>query len=450
MTQSDIQPAGDIPAFPCQSFPTEARHARLLGVYPQRQSGHFMQRVRIHAGLLRAEQWRAMAAMARRFSPDTPLHLTTRQDMELHDLSADDVPAVQQAMAAAGLTSLGSGGDTLRNITVCTCAAGGSSGAPDMLNLAHATGRTLAEYGHLFGLPRKFKIAFSGCAENCGRPFFHDLGFGAIRRDGVWGVKVIGAGSLGAKPELGIVLYDWIPVSDAPALSLAAMRLFDRLGDRQNRAKARLRHARQRLGDEAFRVELDNEFVATKSERPWPAIALAEPVTRSNARRALSFLKGDVTANQADVLAHLADDAALSVRIGNDHRVWLFSQDQNRLDRIIQEQPELAAAAAPQPIIIACPGTRWCGRALADTNRLAERLRDIFSGKADAQLIGISGCPNGCALSAVSDFGLIGGRSGQDEKYILLSSGGQGRDGRLARTVGTGLSADQVCQKLLS
>jgi sulfite reductase beta subunit-like hemoprotein len=240
-------------------------------------------------------------------------------------------------------------------------------------------------------------------------------------------------------------------VGDAPALALAAVRLFDRLGDRENRTRARLRHVRQRLGDEAFRAELDREFVAVKAERRWPALPLAEPAARWTARRALSFLNGDVAADQADVLAHLADDAALSVRIGNDHRVWIFGEDQHRLDRRVQEHAELAATAAPQPIIVACPGTRWCARGLADTTLLAERLRNALSGKLDGQLIGISGCPNGCALSAVSDVGLTGGRSGQEEKYILLSGGGQGRDGRLARAVSTGLSADEVCQhKLLA
>ena len=191
-------PAG--PAFPCQDFPDEPRNARLLGIYPQRPpGGRFMQRVRIPGGILSAGQWRALAAITRRFTPATPLHLTTRQDIELHDLSEEHVPHVQQSLAEAGLTSLGSGGDSLRNVVVCPCAAGGTNEAPNLLPLEQAITRALAACEGIFALPRKFKVSL-GCEGGCGRPFIHDLAFVAVKRGGQWGVKVIGAGSLGPKP----------------------------------------------------------------------------------------------------------------------------------------------------------------------------------------------------------------------------------------------------------
>jgi sulfite reductase beta subunit-like hemoprotein len=357
-------------------------------------------------------------------------------------------------MAAAGLTALGSGGDTLRNIVVCPCSAGGTSDTPDLLHLAHAIAHVLGEYERLFALPRKFKISLS-CPDACARPFSHDLGFVAQRRDDQWGLKVIGAGSLGAKPQTGIVLFDWLAPGEAPALALAAVKLFERLGDRQNRGKARLRHVRQRLGDDAFLRQLQQEFDVASQDRQWPAVTLRCPPEACEAKRPLAFANGDVSPAAADALAELAGTSGLSVRIGNDHRVMLFSRDASAAQQELHKHPALATAGRAQPNVIACPGTRWCARALADTNALAGRIRALLADRPEAGgLIAISGCPNGCVFSGIADIGIIGGKSTVDghvaEKYTLSTGGGQGRDAALARVVVTGLSAEEVCEKVLA
>lgn len=440
------------PAFPCGQFPSITRHARLLGVYPQRQPGLFMQRVRIPGGILSADQWRALAQIARRFTPATPLHLTTRQDIELHDLSDTDVPQVQQSLADAGLTSLGSGGDTLRNIAICTCAAGGTADPPDLLPLGRAIGQTLAAYEGLFALPRKFKISL-GCERGCGRPFIHDLAFVVMRRDGQWGLTVIGAGSLGPQPALGIAVLDWIEPFEALPLSLAAVRLFARLGDRQNRAKARLRHVRQRLGNEAFLAALLQEFKVAKAECSWPKVELAVAGTRGTAH-VLTFPNGDVTDEAADALAALADQPGVGVRIGNDHRVSVLATDDSTLQGLLGRLPVLATKALIQTHVVACPGTRWCGRALADTNTLADRIRAALASRPGGKLnIAISGCPNGCTASRVADIGILGGRSsaqGQTvAKYTVLSGGGKGTTDVLSEPLADGLSAEQTVTEVV-
>ena len=447
------QPADTAPpAFPCREFPAQQRHARLLGIYPQRQPGRFMHRVRIPGGILSASQWRVLAQIPRRFSPATPLHLTTRQDIELHDLSADDVPGVQRALAEVGLTSLGSGGDTLRNIVLCPPSAGGTSDSLDLLPLAQAIGQALATCEGLFALPRKFKISL-GCAPLCGRPFIHDLALGAACRDGQWGFEVIGAGSLGVKPALGIVLMEWIAPADALPLAVATLRLFARHGDRQNRAKARLRHVRERLGDQAFLAALTQEFDAAKAERPWPPIALAANDAFDPSPRVLTFPNGDITADAADALANLAERQGVSVRIDNDHTVSVFTAKRTSADDALAHAPALSQAIARQANVIACPGTRWCSRALADTNGLADRIRAALAGVSDAGLtVAVSGCPNGCAGSAVADVGLLGGKSSADgqvvEKYTLVSGGGKGASDALAQPVAAGLTADQAAAEV--
>ena len=365
---ASAQPAGvAAPVFPCQSFPAQPRLAKLLGVIPQRQPGLWIQRVRIPGGILSADQWRALADLARRLTPNTPLHLTTRQDIELHDLSADDEPRAQQVLAEAGLTSLGSGGDTLRNIIVCPCSAGGTSQTPNLLPLAQVIAGALRACDGLFALPRKFKISLA-CGMECGRPFAHDLGFVATKRDGLWGLKVIGAGSLGTKPGLGIELMDWIDPAEALPLAVAAVRLFARLGDRQNRAKARLRHVRQNMGDDAFVKALMQEFELARAEKSWPGIALDVVGSAGLAERALTFPNGDIAPDAADAMAKLADIPGFSVRIGEDHRVIIFAPDARAIDEQIGRISVLAVLAAhakKQANVVACPGTRWCSRALA-------------------------------------------------------------------------------------
>ena len=118
--------------FPCAELPSEPGDQKLLGLYRQVQEGMWLQRVKVPGGRLDGLQWRALASVAGRFTPNTPLHLTTRQDVEIHDLTPDDIPAVQVELSAAGLTCLGAAGDTYRNITVCPCggAIAGRSALP--------------------------------------------------------------------------------------------------------------------------------------------------------------------------------------------------------------------------------------------------------------------------------------------------------------------------------
>jgi ferredoxin-nitrite reductase len=168
------------------------------------------------------------------------------------------------------------------------------------------------------------------------------------------------------------------------------------------------------------------------------------------------FANGDVAPDQADALARLADAADLAVRIANHHRMVVFGPNDSHLDAALAalskvEGPALDAAAQPQASVVACPGTRWCKCALADTNRLADRLRERYARRLDPAItVCLSGCPNGCAHSAVADIGLVGTLARRDgeraEAYTLLAGGGMGRDARLAETVARRLSADEAVE----
>jgi len=439
--------------FPCERIPAEARDARLLGLYPQNQEGFWMQRVKILGGVLESKQWRGLAEIARQYTNTQRFHLTTRQDIEIHDLRAEQIPSVQCALADLQLTSVGACGDTLRNITVCPC-SGVLAGTVDLLDLAWAIRRNLEGMNEIYALPRKFKLSLSCGREDCSnQPWINDLSFVAERRYGIWGFKVIGAGSLGARAKTAIKLFDWIPVEVVPACARAAVQIFNQLGDRRNRSRARLRHVRERLGDRDFVLLIGEAFEREKKVPHPEKLFLQETILPFTEVVRLQFANGDISVEAAEALAILGAREELTVRIANQHQVWIFSRDANQLQKIRNEFPALQEAAQPQPTIVACPGKRSCNLALTDTNELANRIRREFTGaEFHDMMVCISGCPNGCAHSAVAPIGLVGvltKREDQREQaYNLYVKGGMGRDEKLALPHASKLSGEEVIESI--
>ncbi len=431
--------------FPCRQIPSESADAKLIGLYRQSVEGLWLQRVKIPGGLLTADQWRAAAAIAREFTPATPLHLTTRQDVEIHDLVPEQIPPVQAALQQAGLTCLGAAGDTPRNVTVCPC-SGAATGRVDLRPLAALIDQEIQSIGGVYALGRKFKITLS-CGDHCGQPYINDLGLIATERAGVWGFGVTGAGSLGAKPGTGILLREWLAATDAIPMVVASIRLFAAHGDRANRRKARSRHIRHRVGDETFVAMLNAEFETAKAEGSWPQAPLRPLESGLAARATLTFPNGDVTADAADALGAIEHDNAFAVRIAVHHQVVVFGPDAETLDQRLKASAPLAAAAAPQATIVACPGKRWCVHGRVDTNAMADRIRNELGSRLGTEtFVAVSGCPNGCSHPAVADFGLTGciaaGDGDRHEAFNLFAGGGGGRDNRLAAAVAGKLSAD--------
>ncbi len=444
--------ADKVPVFPADCIPEDSYVQRLLGLYPQRAEGLWMQRVKILGGVLSGPQWAALGRIPTEHTPSTPLHLTTRQEFEIHDLRADQIPHVQRAIAEANLSSLGACGDTPRNITVDP-AAGVEPGTVDLIPLAWEVRRTLERTEGIFSLPRKFKISFSATAEGNAQPWISDLGFIAIQHGDQWGFRVIGAGSLGAIPGTGIELHEWITPGEVVPFVLAAVRIFAAHGDREHRHKARLRHVRQRLGDEQFMTMLLEAFEETKNEVELPKVELLEAPEGFGETRTLTFPNGDVTPAAADALGALTARQDLRVRIANHHRVILFGPDPATLQEAIDGFDVLRDPSRPQPSVVACPGTRWCKRALASTNPLADRVRSELGAAIPAgKTVCLSGCPNGCAHSAVADIGLTGAiatRDGQRvEAWNLWIGGGMGRTDKLSECVAKKLTADEALQEI--
>lgn len=143
--------------------------SKTLGVYPQKQNGLFMQRIKILGGRINWPQWRKIAQLAQLYSPGFPLHITTRQDIELHNINAEAISNIHRQLNAVDLTTFGAGGDSVRNITVCS-GCGLNPSASNIFFLAELVDQYLQSNPILLNLPRKFKISFAGCRMDCAKP----------------------------------------------------------------------------------------------------------------------------------------------------------------------------------------------------------------------------------------------------------------------------------------
>ena len=222
-----------------------------FGVYEQRARGRYMARIRCTAGIIAPAQLRRVAELARIHGSGV-VHVTTRQELQIHDLPIEHIVPVIRDLFTVGLTTRGGGGNTVRNIT----ASWDSGIAPDEVfdvtpHAVELTSRLIARADSWL-LPRKFKVSFSNSPIDSAMASVNDVGFVATVKDGQRGFKVFVAGGLGRMPQTGHVLHEFVPECDVFVVAEAAKRVFSRFGNRKNKHTARLRFLWNSLGRERF------------------------------------------------------------------------------------------------------------------------------------------------------------------------------------------------------
>ena len=241
--------------------PDEFKARRLhLGTYGIRgfKDVHMM-RIKIPLGALNAEQLECLADMAEDYSKSIG-HLTTRQDMQLYWIPTKEAPRAIAKAASAGLTTREACGNSVRNVTACHLAG------VSPIELFDVTKHGLALTNHFLRnpasqkLPRKFKIALEGCSVDHAKTAIHDIGAVAAMQEQhgkkVLGFKLYVGGGLGAAPMQAILLEPFTPTTELLRTCEAIVRIHDRLGDRKNKANARIKFVVKRLGPDAFRQEV--------------------------------------------------------------------------------------------------------------------------------------------------------------------------------------------------
>ena len=222
-----------------------------MGIYEQREAGKYMIRIRIGAGLVLPHQLRRIAELSKTYGSGI-VHVTTRQDIQIHEVDIEKTSDVLEGLLEVGLAARGGGGNTVRNVTACSRAGVCPQEEFDVAPYAIATAEYLLQSASSFNLPRKYKIVFSGCSADCAYASVADLGFFAHKKAGVNGFAVYAAGGLGSQPRVGVKIEDFIRTDEALKVAEAIKRLFDKHGDRSNKHKARLRYVLGRVGADEF------------------------------------------------------------------------------------------------------------------------------------------------------------------------------------------------------
>src|ERR1700704_5039157 len=251
------------------------------GTYGQRQPGFQMLRVKVAAGVLKPDHLRVLAGLADDYSTGRG-HLTTRENVQFHFVKLENVPAAMRRLAAAGLTTREACGNTVRNVTACPVAGVCPGEAFDVTPYALGVSRYLLRHPDFHDLPRKFKIAFSGCEDdgNCAVAGIHDVGLIAQVRGNngtaKLGFKVLVGGGLGALPTEAALLTEFLPAEELLPTVEAVLRVFTETGNRKNKLMARLKFVLRAKGIEESRPRVAEKRKV--SEAPAETLTVPSPI----------------------------------------------------------------------------------------------------------------------------------------------------------------------------
>jgi sulfite reductase (NADPH) hemoprotein beta-component len=245
------------------------RQFRLLhGTYGQRQADAHMQRIKIPQGVLSAAQLEALADVAEAHGRGF-VHVTTRQNVQIHFVTPRGAEAAIRRIAEAGITTREACGNSIRNVTACPLAGVAVDEVFDPSPYAEAFTRHFLRHPLSSSLPRKFKVAFEGCPEDHAAAAIHDLGFVARRGPGGRrGFLVRAGGGTATLPVSAEVLVPFLPAGELLELSEAVVRVFHRLGDRVHRQANRMKFLIRKLGFDGFRAEVELEREKVRAEGP--------------------------------------------------------------------------------------------------------------------------------------------------------------------------------------
>ncbi len=282
-----------------------------------------MLRIKIPFGLLTTQQMLELANIAEEYSDDI-LHITTRQDFQLHYIHIEDTPDIFRRLAGVGITTLEACGNTIRNITGCPTASVCAESAFDVTPYADQAFQYLLGHPDCQDFGRKFKIAFSGCADKpCGLAQMHDIGFIAktVTVDGKTqnGFRVVVGGGLGAVPVQAKEFFDFMPADDLLKFCRATARVFARYGEKKNRNRARMKFLINDWGIEKFKETVLEEM------KTMPA----EPVGARHAVPVLANTTSDPSNTAPNSLATSIPGSAQQSNFSNTHQSTSVAVDEH-------------------------------------------------------------------------------------------------------------------------
>jgi sulfite reductase (ferredoxin) len=441
------------------------------GVYGQRQQGVQMVRIKLPYGKMTFRQWKRISDISDKYSTGN-LHLTTRQDIQIHFVSLDRTPELWHELEQDKVTLREACGNTVRNITASVTAGIDPNEPFDITPYAHSLFEYLLRNPICQEMGRKIKISFSNTDEDTALAFIHDMGFLPKIKEGKRGFKVVVGGGLGAQPRMADLAHEFLPEDQLIPFAEAVLRVFDRHGERNSRSKARMKFLLQKIGFESFMELVEAERLAIKNksfEINTERFEVNEEVqvkteTVSDVQK-FEIWKTTNTFEQKQQgkfgvyirvpLGNISSVVSRSIIeklngfVGDDIRVTinqgLFLRNVPVVNlayvfNVLESEGLAAFGANSVANITACPGTDTCNLAISDSVSITYELEKVIDQefpdlvKNNDFKIKISGCMNSCGQHGMANIGFHGSSLKDVNKNVLpalqvLLGGGASGDG---------------------
>ncbi len=438
-------------------------------------SEFFMLRIGIPNGLLTSHQLRTIADITAKYARGIG-DITTRQNIQLHWLTIQDLPAVVDALTEIGLSPKGACGDVVRNVTGCPLAGLNHEELLDASPLAVEIAEKLTANPEFVNLPRKFKVSVTGCPIWCSYPEINDVALTALKRrkngaDEI-GYSLRVGGGLSTEPHIAVRLNAFIPQDRAYEVVRAVCEIFREQDElRENRTRARLKYLFMRHGWTAESMLAAIEAKLGFKFDPCEEGPIADDLYRDHGgvrkqkQEGLSsvgctVLRGRLTSDQLHALADLAEqygDGHLRTTIMQN--IVVVNVPNPRVNELVTALKALGVEVEPSVFsrgAIACTGTEFCKLAISETKgftkwlvgEMEERLPEF-----DQQIkLHVTGCTNSCGQHWIADLGLEGKKLKKDgvsvDAYYFCVGGAVGEHARPARPIGYRAAAEDCPQAI--
>ncbi len=467
------------------------------GLYLQLHA--YMLRVAIPYGLLSAEQMRTLAHIARKYDKGYG-HFSTRQNIQYNWPQLEDVPDILDDLAAVEMHAIQTSGNCIRNTTSDPLAGVARDEIEDPRPYCELIRQWSTFHPEFNFLPRKFKIAVSGAIGDRAAVAVHDIGLRLVEGpEGENGFEIYVGGGLGRTPMIGKLIRPFLPKEDMLTYLEAILRVYNQLGRRDNLYKARIKILVHETGEEKFRELVEEEWQKIKAtglylreqdierikgffkdpdyetlpdtDAEFENLLLSNPEFARWANKNIELHKqsgyrvvylslksanqppGDVTADQMDAVADLADKYSLG-QIRTTHRQNLVLSDVKLQDLPALWQ-ELKALDLATPNynhvtdIISCPGLDYCALATARSIPISKAITDRFDDYDFVNDLGdvsinISGCINACGHHHVANIGILGVNKKGEEVYQLTLGGSAREDASIGKIIGPAFDSEQI------
>ncbi|MFY9555912.1 MAG: nitrite/sulfite reductase [Blastocatellia bacterium] len=446
---------------------------RWYGIYTQRPAsdGYFMVRMRIPGGELTTEQLRTIADLSGEHGRGLA-DVTVRQNIQLHWVRVEGLPDVLDRLRAVGLSTTEACGDCVRNIINCPVSGVDQDELYDTTPLIRQTNDFFVGNRDFSNLPRKFKIAITGCAVRCVYPEINDIGLFAVH-DGEHGGVAFRArvgGGLSTTPRFSKDLGVLIEPDEVVDLCGAIASVFRKEGNRENRKRARLKFLIEQWEIPRFREAVEAQLGHKLRRAPD---AEANPVNERDRSHlgihgqhqqglyyaGLSILGGRTSGDDLRRFADLADEYGSGrLRTTNTQNIILLDVPERNLEALTEDLDRFGFEYQPswsRKGIIACTGVQFCKLALAETKNRAVELNDYLESAVDlddAPRISVTGCPNSCGQHHICDVGLEGSLTTIDgvkkETFQVFLGGGVGTRETFGRRIGVRLPSEELAESM--